>query len=99
MSGNEGKDEIRKIEDILQVDVWDVDEEPHITIDSEKCRRCDERVCINLCPAGCFTLLGDRVLYSYEGCLECGTCRIVCPHNAVKWNYPKSGRGIHYRYG
>jgi ferredoxin like protein len=89
----------RKIEDILQTNIYDVDEEPHIVVDSEKCEKCEKKPCINLCPAHCFTLMGNKVLYSYEGCLECGTCRLVCPNEAVSWSYPKSGRGIHFRYG
>jgi len=88
-----------RLEDILINNVWDVDYEPHIVVDSKKCLRCDTKPCINLCPAGCFTLLGDKILFSYEGCLECGTCRVVCPQGAVSWNYPVSGKGIHYRFG
>lgn len=88
-----------KLEDILNSNIWDVDYEPHIKVDSEKCLRCNQKPCIYLCPAGCYTLLEGKVLFSYEGCLECGTCRVVCPEGAVNWNYPVSGRGIHYRFG
>ena len=88
-----------RLEDILINNVWDVDYEPHIVVDSGKCAICDSKPCINLCPAGCFTLLGSKIVFSYEGCLECGTCRVVCPKGAVQWNYPLSGRGIHYRFG
>ncbi|WP_243675885.1 4Fe-4S dicluster domain-containing protein [Vulcanisaeta distributa] len=35
-----------------------------------------------------------------RGCLECGTCRVVCPENNIEWNYPpKSGFGVQYRFG
>ena len=88
-----------KLEDILNSNIWDVDYEPHIKVDPEKCLKCDPKPCIYLCPAGCYTLLEGKVLFSYEGCLECGTCRVVCPEGAVDWNYPVSGRGIHYRFG
>lgn len=87
------------LEEALSANVWDVDYEPHIEVDEEKCRRCGRRVCVYLCPAGCYTVLDDRLLVSYEGCLECGTCRLVCPEGAVKWSHPKSGRGVQYRYG
>ncbi len=90
---------IRRLEDILQSNIWDVDYESHIKIDPEKCRKCSEKPCLYLCPAGCYTKLGDTVMVSYEGCLECGTCRVICPLGAVEWTYPVSGRGIHYRYG
>lgn len=89
----------RKLDDLLRVNVWDVDYEPHIKVDTSKCKRCNLKPCINLCPAGCYTQHGDEVLFSYEACLECGTCRVICPEGAVEWNYPLSGRGIHYRYG
>ena len=74
-----------------------MDASPHIEVDSEKCAKCESRPCTVLCPANAFSVLGERVLYSYEGCLECGTCRIICPENAVRWRYPLSGRGVLYR--
>lgn len=87
-----------RLEDILNNNVWDVDQEPHIRLYSERCVDCPTKACLRLCPAECFTLLEGRVLFSYEGCLECGTCRVVCPKEAIEWNYPVSGRGIHYRF-
>ncbi|PUA30994.1 MAG: 4Fe-4S ferredoxin [Candidatus Terraquivivens tikiterensis] len=88
-----------RLEDALNANVWDVDTKPHIIVDSEKCAGCADKACTYLCPGGCFTLLAGKVLYSYEGCLECGTCRVVCPKGAVTWNYPLSGRGVQYRFG
>jgi ferredoxin like protein len=35
----------------------------------------------------------------YAGCLECGTCRIVCFKKAIAWNHPEGGFGVEYRYG
>ncbi|MCE4623292.1 MAG: 4Fe-4S dicluster domain-containing protein [Caldisphaeraceae archaeon] len=98
MSQSKGEEKPIKLEDILQSDVWDVDEDPHIIVDSEKCLECPTKPCIYLCPAGCYVKAGDRVIFSYEGCVECGTCRVICPMDAVKWNYPKSGKGILYRF-
>ena len=95
------KDKVRKgmkIEDILNNNIWDVDYKPHIKVDSSKCRECKLKPCLRLCPAECYTLVGDEVLFSYEGCIECGTCRVVCPMNAIEWDYPVDGRGIHYRF-
>lgn len=89
----------RKLEELLQGNVWDVDYEPHIRVDTSKCKDCNYKPCILLCPAGCYTLHEDSILFSYEACLECGTCRIICPKGAVDWNYPLSGRGVYYRYG
>jgi len=86
------------LEDALNANVWDVDESPHIEVDTEKCVTCKTRPCISFCPAHCFTLLGEKMLYSYEGCLECGTCRVVCPAKEITWKYPLSGRGVQYRF-
>ncbi|MEM3395263.1 MAG: 4Fe-4S binding protein, partial [Nitrososphaerota archaeon] len=55
--------------------------------------------CTYLCPAKCYIPTENGILFSYEGCLECGTCRIVCPHEAINWDYPLSGRGVQYRFG
>ncbi len=89
---------VMRIDDLLQRDVWDVDHRPHIEVDSEKCMECASKPCLTSCPAGCYILAGGRVVFSYEGCLECGTCRLICPHGAVKWNYPLSGKGVQYRF-
>jgi ferredoxin like protein len=88
-----------KLEDILNSNIWDVDYEPHIKVNAEKCENCDQKSCVKLCPAGCYTLLEGKILFSYEGCLECGTCRVICPEEAIEWNYPVSGRGIYFRFG
>lgn len=85
-------------EDALNANVWDVDESPHITVDPAKCAVCKTRPCVSFCPASAFALLGNKVLYSYEGCLECGTCRVLCPEKAITWNYPLSGKGVQYRF-
>lgn len=75
---------------------------PHIRIiDPEICLQCRRKQCVNCCPAACYTLQSDgHVLFSYEGCVECGTCRIVCYefHN-IEWHYPRGGFGVQYRYG
>jgi len=88
-----------RVDDALNANVWDVDSKPHIIVDYEKCKRCEPRPCVKLCPGGCYTLVGEEILFSYEGCLECGTCRIICLEEAITWNYPLSGRGIQYRFG
>jgi len=87
-----------RLEDMLNNNIWDVDQRPHITLDTSKCRDCEYKPCIRLCPVGCYTMHGEDVLFSYEGCVECGTCRVVCPEEAITWTYPRSGRGIHFRF-
>ena len=87
----------------LALDTYNVDPtRAHIRIiDHDVCLQCERQQCINCCPAACYAPQPDgRVLFSYEGCVECGTCRIVCCefHN-VEWTYPRGGYGVQYRFG
>lgn len=53
------------------------------------------------CPAGCYSV-NDRgqVDITSDGCLECGTCRIVTAKTGeVEWNYPRGGFGVLYKFG
>jgi len=73
--------------------------EPHIILDTTRCSTCEQKACLYFCPAGCFTENNGGIEFSYEGCLECGTCRIMCPNEALTWNYPLGGFGVSFRYG
>jgi len=78
-----------------------VDNEPHIKItDQEICNKCPSRACLTCCPCKCYTIseTTKSVEFSHLGCLECGTCRIVCSEGAIFWSYPRGGHGILYRY-
>lgn len=88
------------IEERLNVNAWDVDiYRPHIKIkDPDMCRRCEKKPCTYMCPAKCYVQQGDIVVLSTEACLECGTCRVVCPYENIDWNYPRSGMGVWYRF-
>lgn len=88
-----------KIDDKLALNVFHVDKEPHIKIDAEKCRKCPHKLCTYVCPVENYTINGDNnVAFAWEGCLECGTCRIVCDQGAITWEYPRGGYGISYRF-
>jgi len=82
-------------EERLLVNAWDVDPfRPHIRIiEVERCRECSEKPCTLLRPAKCYVRQDDRIVLSTEPCLECGTCRVVCPHGNIDWNYPRSRYG------
>lgn len=85
------------IADLLQRNVWDVDEKPHIVIPSDDQSGIPKALTL-ICPCSCYSSVGDKLLYSYEGCLECGLCRVVSSNSKMKWEYPKSGRGVYYRF-
>jgi ferredoxin like protein len=87
------------IDDKLALNLFHVDKDPHIQIDPEICRRCPHKLCTRVCPVENYTLDDDgNVVFSWEGCLECGTCRIVCDQGALDWSYPRGGYGISYRF-
>lgn len=89
----------KSIEDKLAVNKYDLDEEVHVRIQEETCQRCEQKSCVYVCPADCFKLKDDRLSFAYEGCLECGSCRIICPEDAIDWALPRGGFGICYQYG
>jgi ferredoxin like protein len=88
-----------KIEEKLAINKYDIDRDSHVKINEETCRSCKNRRCTWACPAGCFTLVEDKLMFSFEGCLECGSCRIVCEKGAVDWTLPRAGFGICYQFG
>lgn len=89
----------KSIEDKLAVNKYDVDKEVHIRLKEDICKECIDFSCVYTCPAGCFKRSGKHVTFSYEGCLECGSCRIVCDKDAVDWCLPRAGFGICYQFG
>ncbi len=74
----------------------------HIKIkDQGVCRDCKTKPCTVGCPAKLYEWNEetDEMMYNYEGCLECGTCLLICPHDNLDWNYPRGGFGVQYRLG
>lgn len=51
------------------------------------------------CPANVYRLEKDRISVAYEGCLECGSCRIGCPLLNIEWRFPTGGYGISHKFG
>jgi ferredoxin like protein len=53
-----------------------------------------------ICPAGLYAE-NDRgeVSLIIDGCLECGTCRLVCGTDVLEWAYPEGGAGVQLRFG
>jgi ferredoxin like protein len=87
------------IEDKLAVNKYDIDKDRHIQIREDICATCEAHPCLFACPADCFKLREGHITFSYEGCLECGSCRIVCDKEAVEWALPRAGFGICYLFG
>lgn len=88
------------IEDKLSTIKYNCDCESHLIADNEKCRLCENRVCTCICPANVYTYDENKNVLNveYENCLECGACRIICPMDAIDWNYPKGKYGVNYKH-
>ena len=88
------------IDERLGTDKFSVDSDrPHIVLDKDICVKCYNKPCVKACPAGLYVLQNQEVKFDYAGCLECGTCRVVCVSKGLKWEYPRGSFGIEYRYG
>jgi ferredoxin like protein len=92
---------IINVEERLFQNRYRVDEgRAHIRIRAqEACGRCAAKPCIVCCPAGCWRLEDGKVDVVVDGCLECGTCRVVCAPQNVEWDYPRGGFGILFKFG
>jgi len=90
-----------KIEEKLTLNAIKNDRESHIRLDQKICGICKERYCIYACPAHLYSLSEEtnEMVVEYAGCLECGTCKIVCIYKSVSWEYPKGEFGVQYRCG
>lgn len=91
----------KNIDDKLATLTFRIDKEAHIRIKKEICVKCTRRSCLSICPAENYSWdeKNNTLIFNYEGCLECGTCKLVCPSGAIDWSYPQRGFGVIYKYG
>lgn len=90
------------IEEKLGVNKYFVDEgNAHIEIDPSYPDMKEKMKLINACPAGLYKFNEDKTLsFDYAGCLECGTCRVLCLGTVVKkWEFPEGTMGVEFRKG
>ncbi|MBS4913224.1 MAG: ferredoxin family protein [Veillonella sp.] len=90
------------LEEKLGVNKYYVNEgHPHIEIIHDYPDMKEKMKLVNACPVGLYTLNDDGTLaFDYAGCVECGTCRVLCGHTIVtKWEYPDDTKGIEFRQG
>ncbi len=87
------------IEELQYLTRFAADDTSHVRIkDINIClTKCEDKTCTFVCPGEAYKWEGDRMFVGYEGCHECGSCRIACPHDNIEWNYPKGGKGIVFR--
>lgn len=96
-----GKNNEVNVDVKLGVNKFYVDEEnPHIVV--KKVPDLTEfKKLVLACPAGLYKLMDDgTVRFDYAGCLECGTCKVLCGSTILeKWEYPRGTFGVEFRYG
>lgn len=89
------------VDEYLALNKYEVDEEtPHIELVEDPDDAEFDKL-IRVCPAALYKRDEDgRKSFDYAGCLECGTCRILCGDTIVqKWAFPGPTMGVEYRFG
>ncbi len=79
-----------------------VDKTSDLVVNRDICLKCEEdRACLWVCPSEVYKWdeASKDIIVAYEGCLECGTCRIACKEGAIDWRNPRGGFGVTYRFG
>jgi ferredoxin like protein len=90
------------IDDVLMTLKYYIDEhEAHIrVVDAHVCVGCEKKSCLYFCPVGAYKEdETGSVQLAHQSCIECGSCRIMCPHNNIAWKYPRGGFGVAYKFG
>ncbi len=90
------------IDDMLMSLKYYIDEhQAHLQIaNPQVCAHCESKGCLFFCPVGAYREAeGGKVQIAYQSCIECGSCRVMCPHNNVEWKYPRGGYGVAYKFG
>lgn len=74
---------------------------PHITVKPHTTPTRALAALVHACPAGCYSKNErGQVEVSTDGCLECGTCRVVCAKTGdIEWSYPRGGFGVMFKFG
>jgi ferredoxin like protein len=74
---------------------------PHITVRPHEVPSPVLLSLTKICPAGCYEQNAKgQVEITPDGCLECGTCRILGePGGEISWSYPRGGYGVLFKFG
>jgi len=92
---------VASVDEYLALNKYEVDEaNAHIElVDEPNDDEFDKLIMV--CPAALYKRNEDgKKFFDYAGCLECGTCRIICGNTIIKkWEYPQPSMGVEYRFG
>lgn len=74
---------------------------PHIKVRAHTLPSAALLALTRACPAGCYSRNdAGQVEITPDGCMECGTCRVICADSGdIEWNYPRGGFGVLYKFG
>ena len=75
-----------KIEDKLFKLKYKTDTVCHLLPESSKCLQCIDKTCTIICPANVYNYneAEKKLTVSYEKCLECGACRLICKNGLIQ---------------
>ncbi|RWX06474.1 ferredoxin family protein [Rhizobium hidalgonense] len=92
----------QRVEDKLYQNRYLVDPgRPHIKLKKHLFPSRNLVALTQVCPAKCYQLneRGQVTIVS-DGCLECGTCRVLCePTREISWRHPRGGFGVLFKFG
>ncbi|MFQ5794884.1 MAG: ferredoxin family protein [Candidatus Bipolaricaulia bacterium] len=81
---------------------WSEGPESHLgIIDTDVCAKNSGKECVLICPADVWRVPEGEVvpIIEWENCVECGACRVACPHDNVVWTWQQGGKGVSYKFG
>ncbi|ERT58019.1 MULTISPECIES: 4Fe-4S dicluster domain-containing protein [Megasphaera] len=89
------------VDDKLGVVKFLTDEaESHILIHEDYKDEQEINRLVMACPANLYHYDNGVLVFNHEGCLECGTCRVISGGKGVKsWKHPKGSMGVEYHQG
>ncbi|MEI9426155.1 ferredoxin family protein [Mesorhizobium sp. Cs1299R1N3] len=91
-----------RVEDKLYQNRYLIDAgRPHITVRAHQSPSTNLLALTRVCPARCYELNATgQVEIAADGCMECGTCRVLCEASGeITWNYPRGGFGVLFKFG
>ena len=91
------------VEEKLGFLTYKADHHSHITIpDTSICeKKCHDKPCTTGCPAQVYNWeqAQKKMIVSFENCIECGACRMLCPVDNISCEWPRGGFGVQYKLG
>ncbi|ADV14861.1 ferredoxin-like protein [Mesorhizobium australicum WSM2073] len=91
-----------RVEDKLYQNRYLVDSgRPHIKVRPHEQPSANLVALTLVCPAKCYESNDKgQVEITADGCMECGTCRVLCEASGeIEWNYPRGGFGVLFKFG